>query len=148
MENLKVKLITGFRRDQYVTIDAEEAPKAYYLFLNPEKRGVFNNGVAIMGSNIQQIEPDLHATMGWNPEYVITADDHNEIREAGIERKIRIMLGEAKEIAQGGDMQVINEKLEVPQLDVAKNRDSGFIALKEKMDMTKMIPAWQQPENE
>ena len=45
MKDLKIKIITGFRKDQYYTIDAEEAHKAYYLFLNPEERGVFNNGV-------------------------------------------------------------------------------------------------------
>ena len=75
MKDLKIKIITGFRKDQYYTIDAEEAHKAYYLFLNPEERGVFNNGVAMIGKNVQGIEPDYHATMGWNSTHTLDSDD-------------------------------------------------------------------------
>ncbi len=99
MNNLKIKLIVGFRRDQEHSISAEEAHKAYYLFLNPEKRGVFSNGLAIIGNQIQEIVPDYHGTMGWNPSHVLDNDDWSELRSKGIERKIRDILSTAKQIA-------------------------------------------------
>jgi len=86
---MKIKLITGFRRDQYYTIDAEEAHKAYHLFLNPEQRGVFDNGVALKGENIQGIEPDYNSTMGWNADHVLEAEDWNEIKSKGVDRLLR-----------------------------------------------------------
>lgn len=96
---MKIKLITGFRKDQEYTIDADEAHKAYYLFLNPEKRGVFNNGLAIIGSNIQEIVPDYQSTMGWNSTHALDGDDWNEIRAKGIDRKMRDIMAYAKEIS-------------------------------------------------
>ena len=59
--NPKIKLIVGFRRDQEHSIDADEAHKAYYLFLNPEKRGVFKSGLAIVGADIKEIVPDYYS---------------------------------------------------------------------------------------
>lgn len=99
----KVKIITGFREDQHYTIDAEEAHKAYYLFLNPEARTVFSNGVALIGKNIQGIEPDFHATMGWNKGYELNTYDYEEISKLGVDVGIRNLLHEAKEIAQRGN---------------------------------------------
>lgn len=96
---LKIKLITGFRKEQKYTIDAEEAHKAYYLFLNPTQRGVFNNGVALQGSMIQGIEPDYHATMGWNETHVLDGDDWNEINSNGVAKKIQHTLSKGKTIA-------------------------------------------------
>jgi hypothetical protein len=100
MKNLKIKLITGFRKDQHYTIDADEAHKAYYLFLNPEKRTVFKNGVALIGSNIHGIEPDYNATMGWNSDHILDGDDYNQMRIKGIDRKLRDTLQLARDIAQ------------------------------------------------
>lgn len=99
MKNLKVKVITGFRDDQYYTIDAEEAHKAYYLFLHPEERGIFNNGVALIGKNIQGIEPDWNATLDYNPTYRLEADDWNDLRRDGTDKKLRDLLADAKIIA-------------------------------------------------
>lgn len=95
-----IKVITGFRENQYYTIDAEESAKAYYLFLNPEMRGVFNNGVALIGKNIQGIEPDYHTTMGYNPSHQLDSEDWNEIRGKGVDVEIRDTLSSAKLIAQ------------------------------------------------
>jgi hypothetical protein len=100
---MKVKIITGFRDDQHYSIDAEEAHKAYYLFLNPEKRGVFNNGVALVGKNIQGIEPDYHATMGWNYSHKLDSDDWNELRDKGVDRKLQNLLATAKQLAYLGE---------------------------------------------
>ncbi len=97
--NMKLKIITGFRKEQHYTIDGEEAHKAYYLFLNPDKRGIFDNGVALIGNQIQGIEPDYHATMGWNDTHVLDGDDWNEIRGKKIDIKFRELQSKAKEIA-------------------------------------------------
>jgi hypothetical protein len=100
MKDLKIKVITGFRKEQHYTIDAEEAHKAYYLFLNPDKRGVFKNGVALIGQDIRGIEPDYHATMGWNPTYVLDSDDWNELRDKGVDRALKKVVSAAKDAAQ------------------------------------------------
>lgn len=108
MKNLKIKIITGFRKEQCYTIDAEEAHKAYYLFLNPTERGVFNNGVAIIGQDIRGIEPDYNATMGWNPAHQLDTDDFNEIRACGADRELRDLLQLAKEVSQIEDKSKLN----------------------------------------
>jgi len=100
MRILKVKIITGFRKDQQYTIDSEEAHKAYWLFLNPEKRGIFDNGVALLGSHIQGIEPDYNATMGWNESHVLNGDDWNQINSEGIALDMKKMLKESKDIVK------------------------------------------------
>lgn len=99
----KIKMVTGFRRDQEHSIDANEAHKAYYLFLNPDQRGVFSNGLAILGSQIQEIIPDFQGTMGWNPTHVLDADDWNELNRKGIAAKIQKYLTLGKDVARFGD---------------------------------------------
>jgi hypothetical protein len=99
MKNLKIKVICGFRKDQEISIDGSEAHKAYYLFLNPEKRGVFNNGYALKGSDIQRIEPDYNGTMGWNQTHQMDEYDWLEVRRIGIDNKFRNLFYEAKQIA-------------------------------------------------
>jgi len=95
-----IKIITGFRDDQYYIIDDEEAHKAYFLFNNPEARTVFNNGVALIGKNIQGIEPAWNETMGWNPTHKLDDDDWNEIRKRGLEKNMRLVIQEAKYVAE------------------------------------------------
>lgn len=97
---MKIKIITGFRKDQKYTIDSEEAHKAYYLFMNPEKRGIFKNGVALQGSLIQGIEPDYHATMGWNETHILDSDDWNELNKKGIAKKMNLLLEKAKDVVR------------------------------------------------
>lgn len=100
MKNLKVKIITGFRKEQSYTIEADEAHKAYYLFIHPEERGVFKNGVALIGQHIQGIEPDYHATMNWNPAHILDADDWFELRQKGIDRQLRDVIELAATVAK------------------------------------------------
>ena len=108
---MRVKIIVGYRRDQEHSIDANEAHKAYYLFLNPEKRGVFSNGLAIKGDQIQEIVPDWQGTMGWNATHVLDSDDWNEIHAKGIDRKMQRALAGAKEVAQVGIPEELNQPL-------------------------------------
>lgn len=96
---MKLKIITGFRDEQFYIIEASEAHKAYYLFNNPESRTVFENGVALIGKNIQGIEPAWNETMGWNPKHKLDSDDWNEIRKSGKEEQMKLLQLNAKEIA-------------------------------------------------
>jgi len=96
----KVKIITGFREDQYYTINAQEAHKAYYLFNNPTERGVFDNGVALVGDMIKGIEPDYHSTMGYNSNYKLEAEDWNEIRGKKVDVTLRSILSKAQKVAK------------------------------------------------
>ena len=89
----------GFRKDQEMTIEADEAHKAYHLFLNPEKRAIFGDGNAIKGSSIERIEPDYHSTMGWNKTHFLDNDDWNEIKQTGVDKELKTLLGDAKHIA-------------------------------------------------
>jgi len=99
MKNFKIKIITGFRDEQHYIISAEEIHKAYYLFNNIEKRTTFNNGVALIGKNIQGIVPAWNETMGWNPTHKLDNDDWNEIKKSGIKEKMMNLLQEAKDVA-------------------------------------------------
>lgn len=99
MKNLKVKIIVGFRKDQTHTIDADEAHKAYYLFMNPEARAIFKSGLALIGSDVRGIEPDYNATMGWNPDHNLAGEDWNEIRKIGADNDLRDILNLAKDVA-------------------------------------------------
>lgn len=98
----KIKIVCGFRKEQEFTIDANEAHKAYYLFNHPEKRGTFNHGLAIKGSDISRIEPDYNATMGWNHTHTLTSDDWNEIHQSGVLQKMKQIMAGAKEIGKFG----------------------------------------------
>lgn len=120
--NMKLKIITGLRKDQYFVIDGEEAHKAYYLFKNPEKRGIFNNGVAIIGQDIRQIDPAWQETMGWNPTHTLDGDDWNEIRERGIDRKMEALQIKAKELAYSDDLSIFQLPISEVKL-LETNRD-------------------------
>lgn len=108
---LKVKIICGFRKDQEYSVSADEAHKAYYLFLHPSERGVFNDGLAIIGSQIQEIVPDYQGTMGWNPTHMLDNDDWNELRSSGVEKKLRDVLSLAKQVSQRGIPSELNKPL-------------------------------------
>jgi hypothetical protein len=114
-----IKIITGFRDDQYFIINDEEAHKAYYLFENPEARTIFSNGVALIGKNIQGIEPAYNETMGWNPTHKLDDDDWNQIRRNGVAEKLRNTLSLAKEIAQIAEINP--EVLKLPLSEVKTN---------------------------
>lgn len=96
MRKYYIKIITGFREDQYEIIPMQEAHKAYHLFKNPDQRGVFSNGVAIVGRNIQEIKPAWNETMGWNATHQLMSDDWNEINDRGVQNKMRILIEKAK----------------------------------------------------
>lgn len=126
MKKLKVKIIVGFRADQEYSIDIDEAHKAYYLFMHPDQRGVFKNGIAIVGAHIKEIVPDWQGTMGWNPSHVLGGPDWNEIRETGLRPKMELGLECARQIAAIGKPEHLNLPLQqvvqeqYPQLLEAK----------------------------
>ena len=94
-----IKVITGFRDDQVISIPMQEAHKAYYLFKHPTERGVFENGLALIGSQIQQILPDYQKTMGWNPTHKLSDDDWLELRANGVEEKMKVLLEKASDVS-------------------------------------------------
>lgn len=112
----KLKIVCGFRKEQEFTIDANEAHKAYYLFANPEKRIVFNSGLAIKGVDIQRIEPDYNATMGWNHTHQLTSDDWNELHNTGVSSKLQGIMASAKDVARANDEKL----LATPLIDLVK----------------------------
>lgn len=107
-KQLRIKVITGFRKDQHYSISAEEAHKAYYLFLHPEKRGVFSNGLALIGKHIQEIQPDYNGSMGWNETHNLSGDDWNELRKKGIDTQIRELMQEGRKIGSIGKPELLN----------------------------------------
>lgn len=113
----KIKIVCGFRKDQEFSIDANEAHKAYYLFNNPDKRGVFNSGLALKGVDIQRIEPDFNATMGWNQGYALTPADWDEVNRSGVSRKFTEIMGLAKDVARSGDAKL----LAIPLIELSKD---------------------------
>lgn len=120
---MKIKLQTGFKEDQYTIIDGEEAHKAYYLFLHPEERAVFSNGVAVVGKNIMEIKPAYNEIMGWNPTHKLDDFDWEEIRGKGIDRKVGLLLAGAKEIAYLAESnpELMNQPLSEAQLILGAN---------------------------
>lgn len=95
-----IKIITGFRDDQYFVIENDEAHKAYFLFNNPEARTIFKNGVALIGKHIQGIEPAYNEMMGYNPTHKLDGYDWNEIRRSGKEKEMKEIMQKGKEVAQ------------------------------------------------
>lgn len=107
----KIKIVCGYRKEQEFTIDANEAHKAYYLFNHPEKRGTFNSGLAIKGSDIQRIEPDYNATMGWNHTHQLTNDDWNTLHANGMMQKFQTIMSLAKDVARKGVVEELTQPL-------------------------------------
>jgi TPP-dependent 2-oxoacid decarboxylase len=113
MKSLQFKVITGFREDQFYTIDEQEIHKAYYLFMNPEARTIFSNGVALIGKNIHGIEPDYHATMGWNTTHKLETYDFAEMKEKGLLNKFTEIMSLGKQVAS-----IALEKPELLTIDI------------------------------
>lgn len=100
-----IKVITGYKEDQYCLIDFDEAHKAYYLFSNPEARTIFKNGAVLIGKNIIDIKPAWNELMGWNPAHILNVDDWTEINQSGLKNKVENILIEAKGVAKIAESQ-------------------------------------------
>lgn len=95
-----IKVVTGFREDQELSIPMQEAHKAYYLFNNPEARGTFKNGIALIGGDIRQIKPNWHETMGWNSAHKLDTYSQRELVNSGVKEKMYTLLGKAKDVSK------------------------------------------------
>jgi hypothetical protein len=118
-----IKIITGFREDQEISIPMQEAHKAYYLFSHPEARTIFSTGDAIIGKDIQRIVPDYNRTMGWNASHRLTDDDYNEIKGRGVQDKMQDLQIKASDIS----------------IAMADNPKLGGIKLQELIDNPKLL---------
>lgn len=116
-----IKIITGYRPDEYISIPSSEAHRAYYLFNHPNERGVFSNGRPCIGSRILDIKPDYHATMGWNPEHKIDTYDMNRVISSGAYEKCEHVLRIAKEVAEKGGQKMIHIPLKEAYSQVTGN---------------------------
>jgi hypothetical protein len=94
----KIKIILGYNK--HYSVSAEEAHKAYHIFMNPDKRAVFSNGIAIRGKDIMGIEPDYHSVFGWNESHKLEGDDWNEINRSSECIELKEIIADAKLIAQ------------------------------------------------
>lgn len=119
--NYYIKIKTGYNSS--VTIPAEEAHKAYYLFSHPDERTIFSNGVALISNNIMGIEPDYNKTMGWNEGYNLLADDYADIRDKGVDKKIQAILEKAKDVAMLAEKQP--ELLQQPLSQISDTKKIG-----------------------
>lgn len=102
----KIKIVMKFRgvNEVIYSIPADEAHKAYYLFVNPHKRTIFNNGLAIKGEDIERIEPDVIGTMGWNQGYKLSPEDNLETQ--GIKRKLEKICWIASQVGKSDNPQL------------------------------------------
>lgn len=100
MKNLKYKIITGYNKDQYKIISAEEVHKAYYLFMNPTARTVFSNGTPLIGSDVKDIRPDYHSCFGWNSTHELDNFDWNEINNSKFPSEFNEITQQAKTVAE------------------------------------------------
>jgi len=100
MKNLNFKIITGYNKDQYEIIPAEEAHKAYYIFINPTARTVFSNGVALRGSDVHAIKPDYHSCFGWNSTHELDGYDWNNINNSRFPDEFNQITQQAKHVAE------------------------------------------------
>lgn len=133
---MRIKVVTGFRKDQVFSVPMEEAHKVYYLFLNPEARTVLSTGHALRGSDIQRIEPDFQGSMGWNEGHALDTDDMNEIRQSGMERKLRETMrlaSDAARVAVPADWNLTLSEIvkKYPALEAPARREGGVKAIGE-----------------
>lgn len=94
-----LKIVCGYDEERHFPIKAQEAHKAYYLFEHPDKRGIFDNGLALTGKEIKIIQPDYHTTMGWNTTHELNDDDWNQLNGQGVVEKMKEIMGNAKDVS-------------------------------------------------
>ena len=122
MKKLKFKVVTGYRIDQFHSIEPDELHKVYYLFLNPDKRGILNDGTPIIGKNILDIAPDYHGIMGWNVGYNIEPTDYEMIEKSGIKDRVAKCKSFANQIALS-----IQQKPKLLQLPLSEIKKTNLL---------------------
>lgn len=71
------KIKTGFKDEDFISIDETELEVAMYAFISDSK-AILKNG-AVHGRNIMTITEDWHKEFGWNPGHKLGPDDFAEI---------------------------------------------------------------------
>lgn len=123
--NIKLEIqYRDFDDMQYISVPAQEAHKAYYIFANPEARAIFSNGHALIGKHIKSIVPDYHAALGYNQGYKLTPEDHAIIAKSPDVAKLKRVMVIGKKAAQ---LPNAKQLLALPLSDVAK--EQGLLQL-------------------
>lgn len=138
----KIKIVCGFRKDQEYTVDANEAHKAYYLFLNRDKQAIFDGGLALKGSQIERIVPDWNATMGWNADHTLDGDDWNDIKRSGAQDLLRHITEVATRIASIGKLEDLAQPMQkllatkYPELKMSRSQTLLGGTVSDKLNAT------------
>jgi len=76
----KFKVVYGYDGNAYMTIDENDLPKAYAVFIEGAGRALFSTGEAIRGQDIIRIEIDWHADQDWNKGYEMQVLDYEYVK--------------------------------------------------------------------
>jgi hypothetical protein len=123
MKTRYLKVKTGFKDEDFISITENELETAMYAFLTDSK-AVLNNG-AVNGRNIMSITEDWHREFGWNYGYKLLPEDFQQINAEGGHYKGLIAL--VKENVQG---YIANNQIHL----IGKTDYSSMQALPEKTD--------------
>lgn len=125
----------GFGQEDFIPIDEVELEKAIYCHM-ARKDGAFNMG-SINGSHISAVMPDWHGTMGWNYAYKLTADDWDDIRSKGVDRKIQKCIEGANTkvqyLIQTKQEHLIGKGFEMPKIDSRISEEVARLAESKRM---------------
>ena len=103
--------------NNHFTIGEDELEKAVYSFITG-KPVVFKSGAAIR--HVDSILPDYHAAMGWNEGYKLGALDHEELRQKGVEMRLRgkyeAITTRVQYLIENRQENLIGKNVEVPSL--------------------------------
>ena len=98
-DDLYFKVITGYGKDQYHQVHVDDLHKIYYLWLNPEKRGILTDGTPIIGKNIIDILPDYNKILGHAPTIILDSYDWQKINNTSLRDRIEIAKTVASKLA-------------------------------------------------
>lgn len=136
MELRYYKILQGYEHERDIIIQENELERAYGLFMLGG-RWIFSGG-PVDGKNIQTIVEDFHTTMGWNKEHKLDTDDHAELSQKGLDKKMRNALSEAKDrvryLINSKQEHLIGKNVEIKELNTTKNKeiDDGIQGLANK----------------
>ena len=108
MKPLFFKVKFGFAPNDYVSIGQDEYSKAIRAQIN-KSVAIFKGYGSVSGANIISVLPDWNKELGYNPDYLVTGEDMNEIP--------RLRQGQYREFAQYEGVNVERQIQGLPPLE-------------------------------